>query len=967
MSSQNCKSLTEIILSNTESANSVKRVLEKYGWRPHGKSLLHYAVQHGNYRLLTWLLKNGAKVNAIERNGNTALHVSALSKLSFSRLKPIIEELLNCKAININVKNKEKQTPLHLALRRYDNLTKMFITAGADIEAVDKQKNRPIHYAVKHWNLEGFDLLVKSGANVHAQNLFGENPLMHFLGEMWLFAAADESESTAVLNFPKLMKKLLQFNPPSTAICQGNMTPMSAMLYNQGEPSKKILSIFFKNTKKNFLDALGFCPIHYIVLQRNIDKLKELLQLGCDVNARDLLGRTSLHLLLLCCNILEEGPADVGNLEEHFQEMENILQALIQHKASIHIPDKSGRLPLHYALECGLLQFVSVLLSYEDSSSTVDSADKTGIVPLHIAAARNYCSVISMLIEQGANIHKVDNYGSCALHFATFAGAVDAVEVLLTHKADASKKDAQGNTPRHLAKYRHYLKCERLLSEHFAPPEKLSPELQLAGDAISVDSLQTVRMIEEKHPPLLNDISLFTTCLSSQQLKEIEDCQNKEDKDYLDKTSNNRIIVEEQFPHLHHLSHSQPFEDILSEMYRVPGVGLVTTDLPEVSDIASAINTYLEKVLAFVGILDARFRCTLIPSGSFIEKTKVGDPDEFDFMVQLDYFTDIELMHSYDKILVDRKNVKEIENFVDLSSEPPELNGSYIAQYFQQLFAKALGLALNYLHPNLQILAYKGIIDTIFQKITFGTKNSYVLQSIWNGPNYKSLRIDIDIVVVLLFKGQYQNFHQWPYLGNFWKNKKPEDLPFSTTGIFNLLPAAVFTQSPVSADQWDFVSSNGSLNSGHHLLPQYMDSAGRASFSMKECLLISEWPKPIQKAYLYAKMLRHRCFIPSCDFDTIDGTGVSSVSYTAHQCISTYVLKTLFLHMVANHTTVEQSPIYYLKKLYKEVEIRAKGKLIYSYFVKGREIKLCKGQHRFHKQAYCVFICECVSKYLEKT
>ena len=531
---------------------------------------------------------------------------------------------------------------------------------------------------------------------------------MHFLFEI-RFAKVDEYMITSQLNLPKLMKKLFQFNLSDKTISKGNLTPMSLILDLQGRYSKQFLLILFNDSKKNSHDALGFCPIHYVVLPRNINKLEELLQLGCDVNARDLWGRTSIHLVLLCYSIFEEDPSVVRNLAEDFKRLENVLQAFVQHKASIHIPDKSGRLPLHYALEYGFLQFVSILLSYVDSPATVDIADKTGIVPLHIAAARNYCSVIEKLIEQGANINRVDNYGSCALHFATFAGAGDAVKVLLTHKADISIKDGQGNALIDVAKYRHFRKCERLLLEHCCRPENLSEELPLTG----AHSIQTVRMVKEEHPPLLHNISKFTTSLSSQKIKEIEGSPHE--------TSRGRIVFEEKFPHLPLLSHSLPFEDILSEMYKIPGVGLVTTDLPEVSDIASAITTYLEKVLIIVASLDARFTCTLIPSGSFTEKTKVGDPDEFDYMVQLDYFSSLGLIHSYDKILVDRNDVKGIENFVDFSSDPPVLIGEDIVYYFQQLFLQALGLALDYLHPNLQILAYR-----------HNNRHNFNANAIWN-------------------------------------------------------------------------------------------------------------------------------------------------------------------------------------------------------------------------------------------
>ena len=60
----------------------------------------------------------------------------------------------------------------------------------------------------------------------------------------------------------------------------------------------------------------------------------------------------------------------------------------------------------------------------------------------------------------------------------------------------------------------------------------------------------------------------------------------------------------------------------------------------EVTDIQSSIENVLKDLLLEVEKENPFFKTTLINSGSFYEGTKVGQPDEFDYFVQLDNFSE---------------------------------------------------------------------------------------------------------------------------------------------------------------------------------------------------------------------------------------------------------------------------------------------------------------------------------------
>lgn len=73
-----------------------------------------------------------------------------------------VQELLN-KKINVNVANKEGNTPLHMAIvRNHIKIAEMLIDAGASLQNKNSLGYTPVNLA---WSLEAFDLLLKKGAS----------------------------------------------------------------------------------------------------------------------------------------------------------------------------------------------------------------------------------------------------------------------------------------------------------------------------------------------------------------------------------------------------------------------------------------------------------------------------------------------------------------------------------------------------------------------------------------------------------------------------------------------------------------------------------------------------------------------------------------------------------------------------------------------------------------------------------
>uniref|UniRef100_A0A182FWA4 Non-specific protein-tyrosine kinase n=1 Tax=Anopheles albimanus TaxID=7167 RepID=A0A182FWA4_ANOAL len=84
----------------------------------------------------------------------------------------VVSELLKCGYRNIDSKNQDGQTAVHLAcLHADDKILQKLIERGANINSRDAKGNTPLHYAcAKRNGLEMVRMLVKAAANVQARN-----------------------------------------------------------------------------------------------------------------------------------------------------------------------------------------------------------------------------------------------------------------------------------------------------------------------------------------------------------------------------------------------------------------------------------------------------------------------------------------------------------------------------------------------------------------------------------------------------------------------------------------------------------------------------------------------------------------------------------------------------------------------------------------------------------------------------
>jgi ankyrin repeat protein len=141
------------------------------------------------------------------------------------------------------------------------------------------------------------------------------------------------------------------------------------------------------------------------------------------------------------------------------------IKELINLGVDVNIKDKNGSTALIYASRNGYKDIVELLLKYK---ADINIKNKFGNTALIYALRNGYKEIVELLLKYKADVNIKDNYGSTALILASYNGHIEIVELLLKHGADVNIQNLSGNTALILASYNEHKEIVELLKRHGA-------------------------------------------------------------------------------------------------------------------------------------------------------------------------------------------------------------------------------------------------------------------------------------------------------------------------------------------------------------------------------------------------------------------------------------------------------------------------------------------------------------------
>ncbi|CAL8124246.1 unnamed protein product [Orchesella dallaii] len=300
-----------------------------------GVSVVFLGIEGGrDADFLRTLLTYGADWRIPDNSNSNALHTASFFG-NVSALKLFIE--LGC---DVNAKNIDGHTPLHNAfLGQKDGeemteheieIVKLLIENGADPDAVDQQGRTFLHNAPYFLTPELYDQLImfldSSGRkdSLKVRDFHNWSHLHH--------AVANFDPLPSTLN--KFKSNGIDFNGQDN---DGDSVVFDAI---EGGRNAEFLRTLFKyGADWRILNKTQENALHAAALYGNVSALKLFIQLGCDVNATNIEGRTPLHNVFL-------GETNSADMKEH-----EIVVILLKERVDVTVKDTQGKTAIELAKE----------------------------------------------------------------------------------------------------------------------------------------------------------------------------------------------------------------------------------------------------------------------------------------------------------------------------------------------------------------------------------------------------------------------------------------------------------------------------------------------------------------------------------------------------------------------------------------------------------------------------------------